>query len=214
MFKILQRFIQINQNIHQQQKSVTKFLSNFTVAMSEAVESKLIEKDEKIESASSGNGDSKSGKSKDSYKSRYNGKFKRKHWVDFTPRTDEDSQNSKRANLDPVDRIKRKKCLILMGYSGSNYYGMQRNPDMLTIEEVLLTAMLKTKWISDDAFATAQTIQFQRAARTDKGVSAARQCVSLKLRRFYSILIKKTSILTSNILTFSFKQLITSMSSN
>lgn len=33
------------------------------------------------------------------------------------------------------------------------------------------------------AFNTPQQLQFQRAARTDKGVSACRQVVSLKMRK-------------------------------
>lgn len=109
------------------------------------------------------------------YASRYNGKFKKRQWEE------EEGSESKRIHLEPGDRIKRKKCLVLLGYSGVNYFGMQRNPAMKTIEEDLLAAMLKNKWITDEAFGQAQTIQFQRAARTDKGVSATRQCVSLKL---------------------------------
>lgn len=58
---------------------------------------------------------------------------------------------------------------------------MQRNPGMNTIEEVLLNAMLKNDWITEEVFNQPQLIQFQRAARTDKGVSAAQQIVSLKL---------------------------------
>lgn len=54
---------------------------------------------------------------------------------------------------------------------------------MKTIEEDLLKALLATKHITDEAFGQIQTIQFQRAARTDKGVSAAMQVVSLKLRK-------------------------------
>lgn len=53
---------------------------------------------------------------------------------------------------------------------------------MKTIEEDLLSALLKANLITEESFAQIQTIQFQRAARTDKGVSAARQVVSLKLR--------------------------------
>ena len=44
-------------------------------------------------------------------------------------------------------------------------------------------ALLKAGFITDEAFTTPQTIQFQRAARTDKGVSAAKQILSLKLRK-------------------------------
>lgn len=42
--------------------------------------------------------------------------------------------------------------------------------------------MLKTSWITEEAYTTPQQAFFQRAARTDKGVSAARQVVSVKLR--------------------------------
>lgn len=62
---------------------------------------------------------------------------------------------------------------------------MQRNPGALTIEEELLKAMLKHKWITEEAFNTPQILMFQRAARTDKGVSACRQVVSLKMRNTF-----------------------------
>ncbi|CRK99788.1 CLUMA_CG013096, isoform A [Clunio marinus] len=112
-------------------------------------------------------------------KERYNGKFKRREWV-------EESEEAKKARLeqnpiDPEDRIKRKKSVVLLGYSGVNYFGMQRNPDVPTIEEELLKAMLKHKWITEEWFKLPQQAQFQRCARTDKGVSATRQIVSLKL---------------------------------
>lgn len=55
---------------------------------------------------------------------------------------------------------------------------------MKTIEEELFKALLSTNLINEEAFNQVQTIQYQRAARTDKGVSAARQVVSIKLRMF------------------------------
>lgn len=58
-----------------------------------------------------------------------------------------------------------------------------RNPKTKTIEEELFTALLKVNYIGKDAFDQVQLIQYQRAARTDKGVSAARQVVSIKLRK-------------------------------
>lgn len=114
----------------------------------------------------------------DRYKSRYNGRVKKRQWEDFGS----DGNPEKRANFNPEDRVKRKKCILLLGYSGANYFGMQRNPDTKTIEEELLMAMLKHKWITEEGFKQPQQLHFQRAARTDKGVSAARQCVSMKLR--------------------------------
>lgn len=115
------------------------------------------------------------------YKPRYNGRVKKRQWEDLG----NEGNPEKKANFNPEDRVKRKKCILLLGYSGANYFGMQRNPDTKTIEEELLVAMLKQKWITDEGFKLPQQLQFQRAARTDKGVSAARQCVSMKLRKIF-----------------------------
>lgn len=62
-----------------------------------------------------------------------------------------------------------------------------RNPHSRTIEEDLIAALLKAELITQEAFDQIQNIQFQRAARTDKGVSAVRQIVSLKLRELHSV---------------------------
>lgn len=50
-----------------------------------------------------------------------------------------------------------------------------------------MTGLFKANMITQEAFDQPQTIQFQRAARTDKGVSAIRQIVSLKLRKLYAL---------------------------
>lgn len=52
---------------------------------------------------------------------------------------------------------------------------------MKTIEGELLSAMKKHDWIPEEWYLLPQRGLFQRAARTDKGVSAARQCVSVKI---------------------------------
>lgn len=109
---------------------------------------------------------------------RYNGKVRRRDWV-------EETEEAKKIRLEtnPVERVKRKKGVLLLGYSGADYYGMQRNPDVKTIEGELLQTMLKHGWINEEGFANPQQAFFQRSSRTDKGVSAARQIVSLKLRK-------------------------------
>ncbi|XP_011302832.1 tRNA pseudouridine synthase A, mitochondrial isoform X2 [Fopius arisanus] len=89
----------------------------------------------------------------------------------------EDS-GSKKAKF---ERIKKKNFAFMLGYLGKDYYGMQRNPKMRTIEEDLITAMFKAKLIDEEAYETIQYTNFQRAARTDKGVSATRQICSAKL---------------------------------
>lgn len=81
---------------------------------------------------------------------------------------------------------KKKKVALLLSYCGSKYHGMQKNPDVVTIELKLLEALVKIgsiqemhmKFYLDE---NVNQLSFQRAARTDKGVSAARQVASLKL---------------------------------
>eukprot|EP00730_Choanoeca_flexa_P006437 TRINITY_DN12150_c0_g6_i1.p1 TRINITY_DN12150_c0_g6~~TRINITY_DN12150_c0_g6_i1.p1 ORF type:complete len:462 (+),score=84.82 TRINITY_DN12150_c0_g6_i1:131-1387(+) len=86
-----------------------------------------------------------------------------------------------------VRKAKSRKCVLLMSFQGTNYRGMQRNPDAETIEEELLKALLKVDAIDERHFEKPQAMQFQRCARTDKGVHAARQLVSLKLRQSPSL---------------------------
>lgn len=86
-----------------------------------------------------------------------------------------------KTETETVQKIKRKNHAMLLGYLGKDYYGMQRNPGMKTIEEDLIAALLKADLITTEHFENIRSINFQRAARTDKGVSAIRQIVSLKL---------------------------------
>ncbi|XP_075999429.1 pseudouridylate synthase 1 homolog [Genypterus blacodes] len=78
----------------------------------------------------------------------------------------------------------KKKVVLLMAYSGKGYYGMQRNPgtaQFRTIEDELVTALIKSGCIPENHGDEMKKMSFQRCARTDKGVSAAGQVVSLKL---------------------------------
>ncbi|XP_071378196.1 pseudouridylate synthase 1 homolog [Centroberyx affinis] len=81
-------------------------------------------------------------------------------------------------------KYRKKKVVLLMGYSGKGYYGMQRNPgnsQFRTIEDELVTALIKSGCIPENHGDDMKKMSFQRCARTDKGVSAAGQVVSLKL---------------------------------
>lgn len=55
-------------------------------------------------------------------KEKYFSRFKRRQWEDRNP------NDEKRIKKDDSseDRIKRRKCCLLMGYSGVDYFGMQR----------------------------------------------------------------------------------------
>lgn len=79
----------------------------------------------------------------------------------------------------------KKKVVLLIAYSGKGYYGMQRNPgtsQFRTIEDDLVTALIKSGCIPENHGDDMKKMSFQRCARTDKGVSAAGQVVSLKVR--------------------------------
>lgn len=79
----------------------------------------------------------------------------------------------------------KKKVALLMAYSGKGYYGMQRNPgsaEFRTIEDDLVSALIKSGCIPENHGEDMKKMSFQRCARTDKGVSAAGQVVSLKVR--------------------------------
>lgn len=93
----------------------------------------------------------------------------------------------KRIQLNPIleeadnVRRKRRKYALLLSYSGKGYLGMQRNHGFRTIEGDLLNAMVEANLMTEEGLQCPQLFHFQRAARTDKGVSAARQVVSVKL---------------------------------
>ncbi|KAK2588708.1 hypothetical protein KPH14_001598 [Odynerus spinipes] len=96
-------------------------------------------------------------------------------------KVDEDENTAAKIQKVEVQRIKKKTYALMLGYLGRDYYGMQKNPGMKTIEEELLNALLKTNLITMENYENLRSFNFQRAARTDKGVSAVRQVVSLKL---------------------------------
>jgi len=77
-------------------------------------------------------------------------------------------------------RIKKKKVVLMLSYCGQDYYGMQKNPGMRTIEGDLFDSLLKNNYIDEETYNKPQLVGFQRAARTDKNVSAARQIISIK----------------------------------
>eukprot|EP01133_Synstelium_polycarpum_P002474 gene2474-2815_t len=80
-----------------------------------------------------------------------------------------------------TSETRKKKVAICLGYSGTNYKGMQKNPGLPTIEEELEMAIFKTGGILPDNMYSHRKIDWIRCARTDKGVSAVRNMVSCKL---------------------------------
>ncbi|KAJ5486465.1 hypothetical protein N7530_000765 [Penicillium desertorum] len=83
--------------------------------------------------------------------------------------------------IDSEERRPKKKVALLMGYSGTGYSGMQLNEQQRTIEGDLFTALVNVGAVSKANAADPKKSSFVRCARTDKGVHAAGNVVSLKM---------------------------------
>ncbi|EIW67637.1 hypothetical protein TREMEDRAFT_14084, partial [Tremella mesenterica DSM 1558] len=83
---------------------------------------------------------------------------------------------------DGVKRLPKKRVALLIGYCGTGYSGMQIQPgEAETIEGELFQALVKAGAVSSDNSNDHRKVDVQRAARTDAGVHAAGNCVSLKM---------------------------------
>ncbi|KAI7897886.1 pseudouridine synthase [Cokeromyces recurvatus] len=80
-----------------------------------------------------------------------------------------------------LNKQKKKKVALLLGFNGSGYQGMQSNPGVKSIESVLFDALCKAGCISSLNAVDPKKVQLMRAARTDKGVHASCNVVSLKM---------------------------------
>ena len=78
-------------------------------------------------------------------------------------------------------RIKKRKVSIFLAYVGKGYQGFQRNPGAVTIEDELERAIVAAGGISPDNAGDFSKVGWTRAARTDKGVSAVGQSISLRM---------------------------------
>ncbi|KAM9820660.1 pseudouridylate synthase 1 homolog [Neosynchiropus ocellatus] len=117
---------------------------------------------------------------------------------------------------DDGKKYPKKKVVLLMAYSGKGYYGMQRNvgtSQFRTIEDDLVEALVKSGCIPENHGDEMKKMSFQRCARTDKGVSAAGQVVSLKLRLIENIIEKMNENLPAQIRVLGLKRVTQSFNS-
>ncbi|KAF9893429.1 tRNA pseudouridine synthase 1 [Aspergillus nanangensis] len=84
-------------------------------------------------------------------------------------------------DIDNEERRPKKKVAVLLGYSGTGYKGMQLSETEKTIEGELFTAFVAAGAISKANATDPKKSSLVRCARTDKGVHAAGNMVSLKL---------------------------------
>ncbi|CAZ80377.1 unnamed protein product [Tuber melanosporum] len=78
-------------------------------------------------------------------------------------------------------RRPKKKVAVLIGYCGTGYRGMQLNPPHKSIESDLFEAFVQAGAISKANSDDPKKSSLVRCARTDKGVHAAGNVISLKL---------------------------------
>ncbi|KDE04521.1 hypothetical protein MVLG_05087 [Microbotryum lychnidis-dioicae p1A1 Lamole] len=84
-------------------------------------------------------------------------------------------------NEENKERLPKKKVAVFFGYNGQGYKGSQINPGEATTEGELWQAFIKAGCVSADNADDYRKVSLQRAARTDAGVHAAVNIITLKL---------------------------------
>ncbi|XP_068127697.1 pseudouridylate synthase 1 homolog [Hyperolius riggenbachi] len=124
---------------------------------------------------------------------------------------EENGHNAKRfkPDLEQTKKFPKRKVVLLIAYSGKGYHGMQRNAgssQYRTIEDELVQALVISGCIPENHADSMKKMSFQRCARTDKGVSAAGQVVSLKIWLIDDTVEKINSHLPSHIRVLGLKR--------
>ncbi|KAK9794961.1 hypothetical protein WJX73_004923 [Symbiochloris irregularis] len=81
----------------------------------------------------------------------------------------------------PHNPAAKRKVALVLAYLGAGYAGMQFNPGQKTIESEVMDAMAKAGAVSAANAGQFGKVSWARAARTDKGVNALGQVVSLNM---------------------------------
>ncbi|KAF8623033.1 hypothetical protein AX15_006545 [Amanita polypyramis BW_CC] len=81
-----------------------------------------------------------------------------------------------------ASRLPKRQCALLIGFCGTGYSGMQFQPDVpKTIEGALFKSLVTAGAVSKDNADDPIKVSLARAARTDAGVHAAGNIVSMKM---------------------------------
>lgn len=89
--------------------------------------------------------------------------------------------NFSQEDIENEQRRPKKKAAVLLGYSGTGYHGMQLSAEHKTIEGELFPALVAAGAISKANASDPKKSSFVRCARTDKGVHASGNVISLKM---------------------------------
>ncbi|RKF58117.1 tRNA pseudouridine synthase 1 [Erysiphe neolycopersici] len=99
-------------------------------------------------------------------------------------RGDRDNEDAGQFSLDNIkseERKPKRKVAVMIGYAGTGYKGMQINAEEKTIEGDIFKAFVAAGAISKANADDPKKSSLVRCARTDKGVHAAGNVISLKL---------------------------------
>ncbi|KAG1739992.1 pseudouridine synthase [Suillus lakei] len=94
---------------------------------------------------------------------------------------DKDAEKEGEEQGPRAPRLPKKQSALLIGFCGTGCNGMQIQPDVRTIEGVLFDALVRAGAVSSDNADDPVKVNLGRAARTDAGVHAAGNLVSMKL---------------------------------
>ncbi|CUS23173.1 LAQU0S08e03730g1_1 [Lachancea quebecensis] len=130
----------------------------------------------------------------EAYKRGNQYKWTKARKADYEETGDDTENSNKKAKTDSTTEVKvlgndevkekrlpKRKVAVMIGYCGTGYHGMQYNPPTPTIEAELFRAFVEAGAISQANSKDLKKSGFMRAARTDKGVHAGGNVVSLKL---------------------------------
>ncbi|KAJ2902966.1 hypothetical protein MKZ38_010618 [Zalerion maritima] len=87
----------------------------------------------------------------------------------------------KSEDIDNEERRPKRKVAVMIGYAGTGYKGMQISKTEKTIEGDIFAAFIASNAVSKANADDPRKSSFVRCARTDKGVHAAGNVISLKL---------------------------------
>ena len=89
------------------------------------------------------------------------------------------------AAIDYTDMVAKRKMAITLAYVGTNYYGLQMDPNTIdlypTVESKVEQTLCDLGCIAESNKQSLGKIQWSRSSRTDKGVHCARLVISAKL---------------------------------
>ncbi|KAK7056402.1 tRNA pseudouridine synthase 1 [Paramarasmius palmivorus] len=142
-----------------------------------------------MESVQAANPEDETPKESGSGKGKGKGKSKGKEKTKRDARKRQEERPPRDPDAPKEPRLPKKQTAILMGFCGSNYHGMQYQnvkstpglPEQKTIEGELFKALVAAGAVSKDNADDPVKVNFARAARTDAGVHAVGNVVSLKM---------------------------------